>query len=575
MSTTIAPTAESLEQNIHRRRWLILGILCTSLMIVIVGTNSLNVALPRLAEDLNATTSDLQWIVDAYSLVFAGVLLTAGALGDRFGRKGALQLGLAIFGVGIIGGALSTGSTQLIASRAVMGLGAAFVMPATLSILTNVFPAHERAKAIAIWAGISGGGAALGPIASGLLLEHFGWNSVFLINLPLVAFALVAGYFLVPKSSDPSHAPLDLVGAGLSIVALGTLVYAIIEAPVHGWGSATTLGTFAGAVALLVAFGVWESRCKDPMLQLSFFKDRRFSVSSGGITLVFFAMFGVLFLVSQYLQLVLGYGPLESGVRLLPMSFVMMFLAPLTPKLVHKLGANVVAGTGLVLVAAGLGLFSTIQIDTSYPFLLAALCVLAAGMALTMSPMTTELMASVPPAKAGVGSAMNDTTRELGGALGVALLGSLVTSQYASSMTSALSGVISGPATDVATSGLAGALAVAGSPERFGLTLSPDVAGTIATAGQQSFVDGLSIAAMVGAVIVAVAAIAVFFLLPSDRRDFASAGDADAIDVEDDLDAELHQLVGQAFDADIAATDDGDASGPVRAGGPGRAPSPT
>ena len=257
------------------------------------------------------------------------------------------------------------------------------------------------------------------------------------------------------------------------------------------------------------------------------------------------------------------------------MSFVMMFLAPLTPRLVHKLGANVVAGTGLVLVAAGLGLFSTIEIDTGYPFLLAALCVLAAGMALTMSPMTTELMASVPPAKAGVGSAMNDTTRELGGALGVALLGSLVTSQYASSMTSALSGVISGPATDVASSGLAGALAVAGSPERFGLTLSPEVAGTIATAGQQSFVDGLSIAAMVGAAIVAVAAIAVFFLLPSDRRDFASAGDADAIDVEDDLDAELHQLVGQAFDADIAATDDGDASGPARSSGPERAPSPT
>jgi EmrB/QacA subfamily drug resistance transporter len=573
MTTATAPAAESLEEKIYRRRWLILGILCTSLMIVIVGNTSLNVALPRLAEDLGATTSDLQWIVDAYSLVFAGVLLTAGALGDRFGRKGALQLGLVIFGVGIVGGALSTGSTQLIASRAVMGLGAAFVMPATLSILTNVFPAHERAKAIAIWAGISGGGAALGPIASGLLLEHFGWNSVFLINLPLVAFALVAGYFFVPKSSDPSHAPLDLVGAGLSIVALSTLVYAIIEAPIHGWGSATTLGTFGVAVALLVAFGVWEARCKDPMLQLGFFKDRRFSVSSGGITLVFFAMFGVLFLVSQYLQLVLGYGPLESGVRMLPMSIVMMVLAPLTPKFVHRLGANVVAGTGLLLVAGGLGLFAAIQVDTGYPFLLSALCVLAAGMALTMSPMTTELMASVPPAKAGVGSAMNDTTRELGGALGVALLGSLVTSQYASSITSALNGVISGPATDVASSGLAGAMAVSAAPERFGLAISPEVAQTVRSAGQQAFVDGLSVAAVVGAVIVAVAAIAVFFLLPSDRSDFAGPDD---IDPPIDLDAELDQLVGATFDADLAGAptgdeDDGTARNPA---GPDRAPSP-
>lgn len=575
--TATAAVAEPIDDTTYRRRWLILGILCTSLMIVIVGNTSLNVALPRLAEDLGATTSDLQWIVDSYALVFAGVLLTAGALGDRFGRKGALQLGLAIFGLGVIGGSLSSSSTQLIAARAVMGLGAAFVMPATLSILTNVFPAHERAKAIAIWAGISGGGAALGPIASGLLLEHFGWNSVFLVNLPLIAFALVAGYFLVPKSSDPSHAPLDFVGAGLSIVALGTLVYAIIEAPIHGWGSSTTLATFGAAAVLLVAFGLWEARCKDPMLQLDFFRDRRFSVSSGGITLVFFAMFGVLFLVSQYLQLVLGYGPLESGFRMLPMSIVMMILAPFTPRLVRRLGANILAGTGLVLVAAGLGLFSQIQVDTSYAFLLTALCVLAAGMALTMSPMTTELMASVPPAKAGVGSAMNDTTRELGGALGVALLGSLVTSQFTSSMTSAVGGLLSGPAAEAANSGLAGSLAVAATPERFGATLTPEVAGTIRAAGQQAFVDGLSVAAMVGAAIVAVAAVVVFVLLPSDRKDFAGPNQRDDLDPGDDLDAELHELVGSSFDAAIAIDpeDDGDDDGTSRtASGPERAPSP-
>jgi len=501
--------------DVFQRRWAILGLLCTSLMIVIIGNTSLNVALPRLSEELSASTTDLQWMVDAYSLVFAGMLLTAGALGDRYGRKGALQFGLALFGAGAVFASVADSSGQVIAARSVMGFAAAFVMPSTLSILTNVFPAHERARAIAIWAGVSGGGAALGPIASGFLLEHFWWGSVFLVNIPIVVVALVLGRTMLPKSSDPDHAPLDPVGALLSIAGLSAFVYAIIEGPIHGWLSGESLAWFGGSAVILVLFALWERSRRQPMLDLGFFQDRRFSVSSGGITLVFFAMFGTLFLTSQYLQLVLGYSPLESGWRLLPMSVVMVVVAPQTPKLVVRFGANRVAGSGLVAIAAGLALFSFLSPDTSYLQLILTLSVLAAGMSLTMSPLTAELMSSVPPAKAGVGSAMNDTTRELGGALGVAVLGSLVTSQYASGLSSALSGA-SEPVRQVARSGLAGAMQLGADPSAFGLDAEQGSA--IWERAAQAFVDSIGSAGLVAAVLVLGAAVAVFRLLPSDRH---------------------------------------------------------
>src|SRR5215217_1583077 len=345
-------------EDVHRRRWWILALLCTSLMIVIIGNTSLNVALPTLARELDASTSDLQWMVDAYSLVFAGMLLTAGALGDRFGRKGALQLGLLLFGAGALVAAFADGAGQIIIGRAVMGFAGAFVMPSTLSILSNVFGNDERPKAIAIWAGVAGGGAALGPVASGFLLEHFFWGSVFLVNLPIIVGSLLVGRWLLPKSSNPTDAPLDPIGALLSIVGLSALVYAIIEGPDHGWRSAESAFWFGLAAVVIVGFLLWERSRRDPML------DRHFSVSSGGITLIFFAMFGTFFLTTQYFQLVLGYTPLEAGVRLLPMSFVMMFLAPQTPKLVARFGANTVAGSGLLAVAAGLALFSLTGTDT-------------------------------------------------------------------------------------------------------------------------------------------------------------------------------------------------------------------
>jgi len=524
---------DGIDPDVYQRRWKTLGVLCGSLLLVIVGNTVLNVALPTLQRSpadggIGASNTDVQWIVDAYGLVFAGLLFTAGALGDRFGRKGALQAGLVVFGLGAIIGAVGDSATTLIASRGVMGLGAAFVMPSTLSILTNVFPSRERAKAIAIWAGISGAGAAVGPLASGILLEHFWWGSVFLVNIPIVVAALTAGFVLVPKSKDAAKTPLDPVGALLSIVGLSALVYAIIEGPHHGWLSGESALWFGAAAVLLVAFCAWELRSRHPMLDLQLFRIRRFAVSSGGITLVFFAMFGTFFLITQYFQGVLGYSPLGAAVRLLPMSFIMMAVAPQTPKLVGRFGANYVGFSGLSLITVALVGAAMFQTDTAYLYVLVTMCVLAAGMAMTMTPMTTQLMASVPRDRAGMGSATNDTTRELGGALGVAVLGSLLTSQYTSGVASAVAGA---PAElrEIAEGSLGGALA---------LVSQDQLPASILGAARQAFVDGFTVAALVGAAVTGVAAFLVLKLLPSDRF-AAEIVDHSADGGTDDLDREL------------------------------------
>jgi EmrB/QacA subfamily drug resistance transporter len=448
-------------------------------------------------------------MVDAYALVFAGLLFTAGTLGDRFGRKGALQAGLLVFLAGTLIAATAETSQTVIIGRAVMGLAAAFVMPSTLSILTNVFPAHERPKAIAVWAGISGGGAALGPVASGYLLEHFSWGSVFLVNVPMILVALVTGAVLVPRSKDPDEQPLDVIGALLSIVALVALVYGIIEGPHHGWLSAASALCFATAAAGFALFVWWERRVRHPMLDLRLFRDRRFSVASGGMTLTFFAMFGTFFLVAQYFQLVLGYSPFESGLLQLPMAFVMMALAPQVPRFVARFGAHRVVPAGLTMVSAGMAVFSQVETDSSLWFLYLSILPLAMGMALTMTPLTTLIMSSVPLGKAGVGSAMNDTTRELGGALGVAVLGSLVTSRFTSNLGAAVAG-LPDQARERAESGLAGALGIA---ERLGGAQGE----AIADAARQAFVSGIGLAASVAAVVVLVAAVASAKLLPSSH----------------------------------------------------------
>jgi EmrB/QacA subfamily drug resistance transporter len=505
-----------IDADVYARRWRILPVLCLSLSIVMIGNASLNIALPVLARELDASASSLQWMVDVYALVFAGLLFTAGTLGDRYGRKGTLQGGLVLF---LVGATIATGADSasvVIGARALMGVAAALVMPSTLSILANVFPPHERGRAIAIWAGVAAGGAALGPTTTGFLLEHLWWGSVFLVNVPLVLIALVAGMRVVPKSRNPVEHPFDIAGALLSMLGIGSLVYAIIEAPGHGWTSPRTLVAFVAAALFLGLFWLRERTARSPMLDLRLFRDRRFSVASGGIGLAFFAMFGTFFLITQYMQLVLGHSALAVGVALLPVSITMATVSPQAPKLVARFGNARVASAGLAVVALGLALMATLGTDSSILMVDAAFVPMAAGMAITMTPLTTLIMAAVPPGNAGVGSAMNDTTRELGGALGVAVLGSVVNTTYASELAPHLTGLPVGGAA-AAESGLAGALAAA--------ARLPGAAGSeLAGAARSAFLNGMSVAVLVAAGIVLLASVAAYVLLPDGAVAHAERG---------------------------------------------------
>jgi MFS transporter, DHA2 family, multidrug resistance protein len=435
-----APPVPLHEQpSIHARRWFLLAIMCLSLVLVVMTVSGLNTALPTIQRDLGASASDLQWIVDAYAIVFAGLLLSAGAIGDRFGRRRALLAGLAVFGFGTLVGSVATGSTQLIAGRAVMGIGAAFIMPATLSIITAIFPPHERTRAIAIWAGFAGAGASIGPVVTGGLLEGFWWGSTLLVNVPIVVGIMAAVVTFAPDSRDETKTPLDPVGAVLSLVGLSALIFGIIQGPSDGWTSGRVLPAFLVAGVALAAFVAWERRSDHPMLPLNLFRDRRFSTGSGVITVAFFVMFGFFFLVTQYFQFGRGYSPLEAGLAGLPPALTFIVFSPRSAALAQRYGAARIMAAGLAIVAGGLGILSTLSPDTPYLVIAGALALLGAGMAITVAPATGEIMTSVPLSKAGVGSAVNDTTRELGGALGIALLGSIANTAYRSGID--LSGV--------------------------------------------------------------------------------------------------------------------------------------
>jgi EmrB/QacA subfamily drug resistance transporter len=489
----------------YERRWWALLVLCLSLVVIGMDNTILNVALPTLARDLSASASELQWMVDSYVLVFAGLLLTMGALGDRFGRKLALNIGLLVFVAGSVASAFAGSAGVLIFSRALMGVGGALIMPSTLSIITNMFPPRERGRAIGVWAGVAGFGIVLGPVIGGWLLEHFWWGSVFLVNVPVAAVAILAGWALVPESKDPNATPLDPVGAVLSIAALVTLVYGIIEAPENGWTDPVTLGAFAVAAILSVAFIWWERRVEHPMLRMEFFRNPRFSAASAAITLVFFALFGSIFLLTQHLQFVLGYSPLEAGFRVLPVA-VLIVAAPLSARLVEAIGTKVVVFVGLLTVAAGLTLLSTVDVSSGYGLVAASIAVIGAGMGFTMAPATESIMGSLPLAKAGVGSAMNDTTRMVGGALGVAVLGSVLASSYGSAIEPALRGAppqLAQAAGDSigAAATIAAQLGPAGRP--------------LLDAARAAFIDGMGDAVLVGAAVAALGAVLVLLFLPS------------------------------------------------------------
>ena len=538
MQTTRPTTAHSWRSMdpdaVSHRRWLILGILCMSLVLVVVANTALNVALPTLVRELHAGSTELQWITDAYALVFAGLLLPAGALGDRFGRKGALQFGLAVVGVAALLSTFSTNPSQLIATRALMGLGAAFVMPATLSILANVFPPEERARAIAVWAGFAGAGGAIGPVISGLLLEHFKWAAVFFVNVPIVIVALIAGYLFVPTSRDPGHGKLDPVGSVLSIIGLGSLLYAIIEAPVNGWASPPTIGAFAVAALAIVGFVIWEARNESPMLPMEFFKNRRFSIGAATITLTFFTMFGLFFILTLYLQFVEGYSPIIAGVATFPLAAMMIIFAPRSAGFVVKWGQYRVQAFGLTLVAVGLLVLTMLTPSSSYLVVAVGLAFMGVGVACTTAPATNAIIGSVPLSKSGVGSAVNDTTREVGGALGIAVLGSVMSSAFRSTMGTKVTSL---PA-DVA------AMAQDSVGGSFEASKSLGSAGqALRDSASLAFTDAMHTTLFMGAGVAILAALMVYFLFPRGPAPAWGGGHgAAAPQAESDPAPERHRL---------------------------------
>ena len=500
--------------RVYERRWWTLAVLSLSLVIIGLDNTVLNVELPTLQRTFHATAAELQWMVDAYVLVFAGLLLTMGALGDRFGRARALQVGLVIFAVSSIAATLSTEAIHLIAARIAMGVGGALIMPSTLSIIANVFPPAERVKAITIWAGVSGLGVGLGPLIGGLLIENFDWAAVFLLNVPIALIALVLGFFLVPESRDPSGAPLDLPGAALSIAGVSALVYGIIEAPASGWTDPLILASFGVAIVLGIAFAWRETHTAHPMLDLSLFRDPRFTAGAGAIALTFFALFGVIFGLTQYLQFVLGKSALEAGTIMVSLAIGMPLGARISLKAGEHIGVRRSMGAALIGVAVLL-LTVTRWSPTTDPLIVAVtLFFMALCLANVMAPATGTVMSAVPEAKAGVGSAMNDLLRQLGGALGVAIIGSVMNTVYRDRIGDALVG-LPPQAADAAGDSVGAAVAIANQ-------VGGVIGETLATTARAAFVDGLGAAAVVGA---AVAVATSLFVLRRMPRAVPTAAD--------------------------------------------------
>ena len=497
-----------------RSPWLILAVLCTTVFIIVVDGTIVNVALPTFVRELGATTSQLQWIVDAYVLVFAGLLMAAGSVGDRFGRRGVLQIGLAIFGLTSVGAAFAGSAGELIAWRAVMGIGGALIFPATLAILVNVFTVpKQRAVAIAVWAATSGLAVALGPVSGGLLLRHFWWGSVFLVNVPVILVAMALIGLAVPTSRDTTIHRFDPAGILLSIGGITVLVWAVIEGPHHGWFSLTSALAFGAAVALLGTFVWWERRIDHPMLDVGVFTNRRFTAGSLSVTFAFFALFGFIFMVTQYFQFVRGYDTLEAGVRTVPFALFTGVAAPLSAKLAHRFGTKVVVATGLASMALGFAWTTTLAVDSSYWLIVGQMFFMGGGLGLVNAPATEAIMGSLPPEKAGVGSAVNDTTRELGGTLGVAIVGSLFASVYASRLGELLAGSPV-PAEALATakeSVGAGAAVAQVAGEQFGPAAQDLVQGAVNT----SFMEGFHAGSWVSAGVVLVGAALAWRFLPS------------------------------------------------------------
>ncbi|GAA2148112.1 MFS transporter [Actinomadura napierensis] len=489
------------------RRWLILGVLCLSLLVVVIDNTVLNVAIPSLVKDLHASNADIQWILDAYMLVFAGLLLTAGALSDRFGRRRGLVAGLVLFGGASVFAAMADSSGELIAARALMGVGGAFLMPGTLSILTTVFDDEERKKALAIWSSVLMVGAVAGPLVGGVLLRDFWWGSVFLLNVPIAAVGIVAALLIIPESRGPAVRP-DVVGAVLSTVGMTALVWGVIETARDGWSSARTIGGFVVAVVMIAAFALWERHCPEPMLPTALFRDRNFSGASLSVVLMSFSAGGLLLALTQYLQFVLDYSPLKAGAAFIPLMVAAMAFNGIGVVVDKKLGARVAVAAGLLLLAAGFGVLATLSPGDGYPKLAIALVIMGMGSG-TMGPAAYgTLLGALPPERAGVGSAVNDTVQQLGQALSVAILGSVLSAAFSGRMPDG----VTGPA----RKSIGDALAVAAARGDAGL----------AAAARDAFTHSMATIAVVGVVAGVAAALLAFLVLrpaPATQPDASAA----------------------------------------------------
>ncbi len=494
----------------HARRWGILGVLVISLLVVILDNTILNVALATIQEDLDATQADVEWAVNSYVLVFAGLLFTWGILGDRFGRKRMLIVGLLIFGATSVLTAFAQTSGQLIAFRALMGIGGAAVMPQTLSIITNVFEPHERGKAIGIWAGFSGVAIALGPITGGFLLEHFWWGSIFLINVPVVIVGVVLSWLIVPESKDPHPGRVDPVGVLLSIAGLVLLVYGIIKGGQdNDWFSPLVLGTIGGGIALLVLFVLSQRRSAHPTLDISLFRNPQLSAATAAIALTFFALMGVTFYFSFYLQAVRGYSALEAGLCLVAVALAIMISAPRSAALAKRFGTRVVVGSALLLVAGCFALQSRIGADTPLWMVELLLFGQGLGMGNVMAPATNAVMGAIPRDKAGAGSAVNNTIRQIGGALGVAILGSVLSTAYRGRLGSSVDVLPEGLRHDAAES-IGGTYAVLGA--------AGPAADRLQQAASDAFVHAMHVTALAAALVALLGSVIVWVFLPGRRK---------------------------------------------------------
>jgi len=501
MAQTPQPDPVNAQSRSHPQRWPILGVLCMCLLVVVLDNTVLGVAIPSITESLDASMSDIQWTINAYSLVLAGLLMTTGSLADRFGRKRALLVGIVVFTAGSAVAAFAATPEQLILARAGMGVGAAFLMPSTLAVLMHLFDEKERPKAIAAWSAVASLGMALGPVVGGALLDHFWWGSVFLLNIPVGALAIVAIVAMVPESRNPNSRKSDLPGVLLSILLGVGLVYAVISVPEHGWGSANVLVPLAVGLVGLVGFVLWERRTAEPMLDMTLFRNPKFTGAVVTGALLAFAMGGSLFLFTQYLQFVLGYTPMQAGLSLVPLALAVLAATPFSPRVIARIGGPLTLAIGLSVLGAGLLSLSLVDSDSGYLPTLAGLVMIGGGVGIATPASTGALMSSVPPQREGIASGLTSALQELGNALGVAILGSVMSANFAAHLPAFL------PDGVEHSVGLAlGAAAQA-----------PDAAGTV-QAVKEAFVSGVSMSLICGAVVAVGAGFAAWALI---RRESA------------------------------------------------------